>query len=144
MKQKISEFLFDISQTFPVRSGLNAEKVLEDTRTYLIGKCYKKEFDFDRAKSLLFDDYKQKTFPLPKEILAYLMQSEVKNYTRSEDEGCLVVATLPNGVMYSFEIAPFGRSAEEIKKQMVSNYGNVQIKTYPKGSVLIGKEVITP
>lgn len=139
----ISEFLYDISQTYPVSRGVNAEKVLEDARTYLVGKLYKKVIDFDRAKTLIFDNYDKKTFPEPKVLLGYLNQCELKNYTTTGDDGSLVVMTLPNGVMYSFEIAPFGKSPEDLKKEITYKYGNVQVRTYPKGSVLIGKEVFT-
>lgn len=144
MKQKISEFLFDISQTYPVSRGVNAEKVLEDARTYLIGKLYKKEIDFEKAKTLIFDNYDKRTFPEPKVLYGYLNQCEIKNYATTEDEDCLVVVTLPTGVIYPFEVAPFGRSIGEIKSEIVSKYGNVQVRTYPKGSVLLGREVITP
>lgn len=63
---------------------------------------------------------------------------------KRDDTGCLVVVTLPNGTMYPFEITSFGDSLETIKKTIVSKYGNVQIRIYPKGSVLIGKKVILP
>lgn len=144
MKQKMSEFLFDISQTYPIRGGLNAEKVLEDTRTYLVGKCYKKEFDFDKAKSLIFDEYKQKTFPLPKEILGYLLQAEVKSYKECADEGDLIVITLPNGVIYDFTVCASGRNINTITDELKFKYGTFEIKQYPKGSVLMGREVVLP
>ena len=144
MKQKIAAFLFDIAQTYPIRSGLNAEQVIEDTRTYLVGKCYNKKFDFDKAKSLLFDDYKQKSFPLPKEILAYLMQSEIKNYHECENEGSLIAITLPNGITYDFTVCGFGRPLENIKQEIQNKYGDCEIKTYPKGTVRIGNKFILP
>lgn len=143
MKQKISEFLFDIAQTYPVRGG-NPDVVLEDTRTYLVGYLYNKDIDFVQAKKLIFDNYDQKTFPTPKTLLGYLNQCEIKKYEHCADEGGLVVMTLPNGAIYSFEITGFGKPFEDIKKQAVAKYGNVQIKQYPKGSVLIGKKVILP
>lgn len=144
MKQKIAEFLFDIAQTYPIRSGLNAEQVFEDARTYLIGKCYNKDFDFNKAKSLLFDDYKQKSFPLPKEILTYLMQAEIKNYHECENEGSLIAITLPNGITYDFTVSGIGRPLGVIKNEIHEKYGQCEIKTYPKGTVRIGNSFILP
>lgn len=143
MKQKISEFLFELSQTYPIRGG-NPDVVLEDTRTYIVGYLYNKDIDFVQAKKLIFDNYDSKTFPTPKVILSYLNQCEIKKYEHCEDEGGLVVITLPNGAIYSFEITGFGKPIEDIKQQAIAKYGNVQIKTYPKGSVLIGKQVVLP
>lgn len=138
----ISVFLFDISQTYPVLRGVNAEKVLEDARTYLVGKLYKKEIDFDRAKRLIFDNYDKRTFPEPKVLYGFLSQCELKNYHTTADDGSLVVITLPNKAIYSFEVTSFGRNLEDIKKEIIHKYGNVQVKTYPKGSVLIGKRYL--
>lgn len=70
-------------------------------------------------------------------------KAQYKEYCENE-VGRLVVATLPDGRLYSFEITKFGDTFEEIKKKMVHKYGNVQIKTYPKGSVLIGEKVFMP
>ena len=49
MKQRMGEFLVDIAQIFPIPRGRNAERVIEETRTYLIGYCYNKIIDFDRT-----------------------------------------------------------------------------------------------
>ena len=70
-------------------------------------------------------------------------QAQYKEYCENEI-GRLVIATLPDGRMYSFEITTFGETLENIKKKMVHKYGNVQIKTYPKGTVLIGNKVFMP
>lgn len=142
--EEISEFLFDISQIYPISRGLNAEKVLEDTRTYLVGKIYNKTIDYKKAKTLMFDNKELKVFPKPSVIYDYLAQCEIKNYANCEDEGALVVITMPNGVMYDFTVTGFGKPLSQIKSEIVEKYGNVQVKTYPKGSVLIGKQVILP
>lgn len=141
MKQKLGEFLYELSQTYPMRGG-NPDVVLEDTRTYLVGYLYNKDIDFVQAKKLIFDNYESKTFPTPKVILGYLNQCEIKKYEHCADEGGLVVMTLPNGAMYSFIISGFGRSIESIKKKVIDKYGNVDIQIYPKGSILIGKTVV--
>lgn len=144
MKQKMGDFLMDISQTYPVLKGVNAEKVIEDTRTYLIGKFYNKEIDFDKAKTLLFDEYEKRIFPEPKTLYHYLSQCVINHYFVPEDNGCLVVMKLPQGRIYSFEVTSFGIPLEEIKKDAARRFGNAQISIYPKGSVLIDEEVITP
>lgn len=144
MNEKIGRFLLDIAQTYPIRSSLNAEQVIEDARTYLIGKCFKKEFDFDKAKNLLFDEYKLKTFPLPKEILGFMLRAEIKNYHECENEGAFVVITLPNGISYDITISAIGRSLDTIKDEIKNTYGACDVKTYPKGTVRIGKKIFTP
>lgn len=144
MKQKIGDFLIDIAQTYPIRSGLNAEQVIEDARTYLIGKCFKKELDFNKAKNLLFDEYKLKTFPLPKEILGFMLRAEIKNYHECENEGALIVITLPNGLKYDFTVSGIGRHIETIKEEILKKYSDCDIKTYPKGTVRIGNKFILP
>ena len=140
----IGQFLADISQTYPVTRGVDEEKAIENARVYLVGKLYKKEIDFEKAKTLLFDNYDKRIFPEPKVLYGYLSQCEVKNYHTTADDGSLVVMTLPNGRIYSFELTSFGHTIEEIKGALIKKYGNVQVRTYPKGSVLIGRDVVTP
>ena len=140
----IGQFLADISQTYPVTRGVDEEKVIENARVYLVGKFYNKEIDFQKAKNLIFDNYDKRTFPEPKVLYGYLSQCEVKNYHSTADDGNLVVITLPNNMMYAFEITSFGHTIDEIKSSIIKKYGNVQVKIYPKGSVLIGRKVFTP
>lgn len=143
MKQKVSEFLFDIAQTYPVRGG-NPDVVLEDTRTYLVGYLYNKDIDFVQAKKLIFDNYDSKTFPTPKVILSYLNQCEIKKYEHCEDEGGLVVITLPNGITYDFTVSGIGRPLDDITNEIHEKYGKCDIKTYPKGTVRIGNTFVLP
>ena len=144
MQEKIGDFLMDISQTYPIKTGINAERVLEDARTYLIGKLYKKEIDFIKAKNLLFDNYDKRTFPDPKTLYSYLAQCEIKNYHECESEGSLIVLTLPNGVKYQFTVTACGRSLGAIKDEIKEKYGAFpKIETYPAGTVIIGDKVFT-
>jgi hypothetical protein len=63
----------------------------------------------------------------------------------SANEGALVVITLPNGVRYDFTVSGIGRPIENIKEEIKNKYGKYpEIKTYPKGTVIIGDKVFTP
>ena len=141
MKQKLGEFLFDISQTYPVSRGVNAEKVLEDARTYLIGKLFRKEIDYEKAKTLFFDNYDKRTFPEPKVLYEYLNQCEIRNYQTSSRDGELVVFRLPEGKVYSFTVSGIGKPLGFYKSDIERRFGKCKMETYPKGSVLIGTEV---
>ena len=68
---------------------------------------------------------------------------KIYNYQASSDEGCLVTIQTPKA-LYAFEMCGFGKDIEEVKKEIAKNYGNSQIRTYSRGSVLIGREVFTP
>jgi len=139
----IGEFLIDLSQTYPVTRGVNAEKVIEDARTYLVGKLYKKEIDFQKAKTLIFDNYDKHIFPEPKLLYHYLAQCEVKNYSESEGEGNLVVMTLPSGRKYTFTICGIGNSIYSIKESVKEKYGEyLKVEIYPAGAVMVGNEII--
>ena len=145
MKEKIGDFLMDISQTYPIRQGISAERVLEDARTYLIGKLYNKEIDFQKAKTLMFDTYeKKKGFPEPRVLYNYLAQCEIKHYDISKDEGSLVLITLPTGIQYNFTVSGIGGSLGTIKQEIVDKYGDCKIEMFPKGTVIIGNQIIEP
>ncbi len=144
MKQKISEFLFDIAQTFPIYRSGSIETVIEDVRTYLVGYLYDKEIDFSRAKKLIFDKHEKTTFPTPHELLDALMKSEIVHVKSSEDYEKVVVLTLPNGYKYVFTLCNTGKTLDEIKEECTHKYGECKFKTYPKGTVLIGDKVVLP
>lgn len=144
MKEKIGDFLMDISQTYPVVRGVNAEKVIEDARTYLVGKLYNKEIDFQKAKTMMFDTYDKRTFPEPKVLYNILYQCEVKNYDVSANEGSLVVITLPDGRKYNFTVSGIGRPLSTIKDEILKKYGGCEVKTYPKSTVMIGNKIFEP
>lgn len=144
---KLFEFLRDLETFYPLNES--EEKVNKRLSSYvdiLEGEIVKSGKTYDYAKVLkhIQMNYRYKQFPSLPDILDFIKVGEVNEVIHGEDEGCLVVVTLPNGTIYPFEITTFGKSLDEVKKAIVAKHGNVQIKTYPKGSVLIGKEVITP
>lgn len=144
---KLFEFLRDLESFYPLNES--EEKVNKRLSSYvdiLEGEILKSGKSYDYAKILkhIQMNYRYKQFPSLPDILDFMNVGEIRETTTCEDDGCLVVITMPNGVMYPFEIASFGKPIDEVKKQIVEKYGNVQVKTYPKGSVLIGKQVILP
>lgn len=145
MKEKIGDFLMDIAQTYPIRQGVNAERVIENARVYLIEKLYNKEIDFQKAKTLMFDNYEKKNgFPEPRVLYNYLIQCEVRHYDPSKNEGSLVVITLPNGYPYVFTIHGNSRPYNEIVDEIKFKYGSCKVETYPPGTVMIGKTIVAP
>ena len=142
---QLGEFLIDISQTFPIRQGLNADKVIENARTYLVGKLYNKEIDYQKAKTLMFDEYEKKNgFPEPKILYHYLIQCEIKHYDECVNEGSLIAITLPNGVIYDFTVCGIGKPLGVIKDEISKKYGSCTVKMYPKGTVRIGNKFVLP
>lgn len=142
---QLGDFLVDISQTFPIRQGLNADKVIENARTYLVGKLYNKDIDYQKAKTLIFDDYDKKNgFPEPKVFYHYLSQCIIKHYDDCVDEGSLIAITLPNGRIYDFTVCGFGKPIDLIKDEINKKFGNCTVRKYPKGTVRIGNDFILP
>ena len=145
---KIWEFLEELAFFYPPNIKDEDKKRLyssyvENLEGIVISnKC---EYDWKKVLQAIQRTYTFSKFPPLAEIIKVLPECvKVKPYQESEDEGALVVITMPNGVMYDFTITGFGKPLSQIKSEIVEKYGNVQVKTYPKGSVLIGKQVILP
>ena len=119
MRQKVIKFLTELSATYRIPDD-SFDRVINDTANYLM-----------------------RNLPGPYFLKDCLQFGKIYNYQASSDEGCLVTIQTPKA-LYAFEMCGFGRDIEEVKKEIAKNYGNSQIKTYPKGSALIGKEVFTP
>jgi hypothetical protein len=93
----------------------------------------------------MFDTYeKKKGFPEPRVLYNYLAQCEIKHYDISKDEGSLVLITLPTGIQYNFTVSGIGRSLGTIKQEIVDKYGDCKIEMFPKGTVIIGNQIIEP
>lgn len=140
------EFLRNLEAFYPLNES--EDKVNKRLSSYvdiLEGEIVKsgKKYNYDKVLKYIQMNYRYKQFPSLPDILEFMVQGEVKEIAECKDEGCLVVVTMPNGVKYPFEVAPFGKSVEEIKKHVISNYGNVEVRIYPKGTLLIGNEVFT-
>lgn len=144
MRKQLEDFLINITDFYPISSNKNYNNVIAQSVDYLMEFCCGKEIDFKKARNYIFDNYKFKGFPDLALLKESLLNSEVIKFKHCEDEGGLVVVTLPTGKIFTFEISAFGKSLDDIKKQVVSNYGNVQIRTYPKGTVMIGTTIIQP
>ena len=141
------DFLRELEGFYPLNES--EEKINKRLSSYVsilekeITKRNKK-YDFEKVLRNIQMSYKYKSFPSLPDILEFLNIGELKNVQHVQGEGSLAVITLPNGAIYPFEIAPFGNEIEEIKKRISRVYGNYQLRTYPKGSVMIGTEIVTP
>ena len=144
MRQKIIKFLTELSGTYRIPED-SFDRVINDTANYLMRNLPAYEIDFEKVKDAVFDKYrpKAKVFPEPYFIKECMQYGKIYKYDPSNDEGCLVTIQTPKA-LYAFEMCGFGKDIEEVKKEIAKNYGNSQVRTYPKGSVLIGKEVFTP
>ena len=105
-------------------------------------KC---EYDWKKVLQAIQRTYTYQKFPPLADIIKCLPEGKIfKPYRECADEGTLIVITLPTGVIYSFAVSGIGRSFNVIKEEITEKYGDCDIKQYPKGSVLIGKQVILP
>lgn len=142
MRKQLEDFLIDLTEFYPIPNTKNFDKIISQSVDYLLQFCINKEFDFKKVRNAIFDRYKFKGFPDLALIKECLREGEVYKYKNCKDEGCLVVLRLPQGRIYSFEVATFGRSLEELKKDAATKFGNAKVEIYPCGSKLIGNRVM--
>ena len=143
MRKQLEDFLIDLTEFYPISDKRDFNKIISQSVDYLLQFCINKEIDFKKVRNIIFDTYKFKGFPDLPLIRDCLKAGEIQKYTNCKDEGCLVVIRAEKHI-YSFEIAPLGRSLEDIKKNASAMFENAKIEIYPKGSVLIGDTVVTP
>ena len=141
------EFMRSLESFYPLNES--QEKVNKRLSSYvdiLEGEIVKsgKKYDYDKVLKYIQMTYRYKTFPSLPDILEFMEQGIVRETFNCKDEGCLVVLKTGGGHIYSFEISPTGRSLDDIRKDATKRFGNVQITTYPAGSVLVGDKVFTP
>lgn len=144
---RLFEFLRDLEAFYPLNES--EEKVNKRLSSYvdiLEGEIIKsgKNYDYSKVLKYIQMNYRYKTFPSLPDILDFMKVGEVYEVVECENEGDLVVITLPNGYMYSFTVHGTGQPLTEIIEKCKRAYGDCSIKQYPKGSVLIGKEVFLP
>lgn len=144
---KLFEFLRDLEAFYPLNES--EEKVNKRLSSYvdiLEGEIIKsgKAYDYEKVLKHIQMNYRYKQFPSLPDILDFIKVGEIEEVTKCEGEGSLVVVTLPNGYIYPFEVSGIGKPIEYYKDDITRKYGKCDIKVYPKGSVLIGREVITP
>lgn len=150
------EFMRSLESFYPLNES--QEKVNNRLSSYvdiLEGEIVKsgKKYDFDKILKHIQMNYRYKTFPSLPDILEYMEQGVIKEVVNCKDEGCLVVVKLPNGRIYTFEVATFGKPLEDIKKHARQKFvseddwkqgKDVEVNIYPAGSVLMGDKVYTP
>lgn len=141
------EFMRSLEAFYPLNES--EDKVNRRLSSYvdiLEGEIVKsgKKYDYEKILKHIQMNYRYKTFPSLPDILDFMEQGVIKEIVNCQDEGCLVVMKVAENNIYAFEVSPYGRKFEDIKKDAIARFGNVQITTYPKGSVLIGDTVITP
>lgn len=141
------EFLRELEAFYPLNEA--QEKVNKRLSSYvdiLEGEIIKrgKKYNYEKVLKYIQMNYRYKQFPSLPNIMDFLNIGETRDVVNVKDEGCLVVMKIPQGRVYSFEIASFCKSIDEIKREASAKFGNAQISIYPKGSVLIGDKVITP
>lgn len=144
---QIWEFVRELAFFYPL-SGTDEHKnkifdsYVENLEGIAItNKC---EYDWKKALQTIQRTYTYSKFPPLADIIKVLPQCKIiKPYQECRGEGSLIVITLPTGLMQSFTVSGVGKSIDSFKEDIKQRYGTCDIKTYPKGSVLIGKEVFT-
>ena len=142
MRKQLEDFLIDLTDFYPIPSSKSFDKVIALSIDYLLQFCLNKEIDFKKALNSIFDKYKFKSFPELSVIKESLLESEVKHYGYCKDEGVLVVIEIPGIATYNFEISPMGRDLDTVKKEIISKYGNAKVSIYPKGTVMVGQQIM--
>lgn len=145
---QIWEFVRELAFFFPL-SGTDEHKdrifdsYVENLEGISISnKC---EYDWKKVLQAIQRTYTYSKFPPLADIIKVLPECKIfKPYQECENEGGLVVITLPNGVKYDFIISGIGKPFETIKQEITEKYGNCDIQKYPKGTVIIGNQVFTP
>lgn len=146
---QIWEFVRELAFYFPLNgTDEHKNRIFDSYVENLEGICIsnKCEYDWKKVLQALQRTYAFSRFPSLAEIIKCLPEGKIfKPYEECENEGALVVVTLPNGVRYDFTVSGIGRPIENIKEEIKNKYGKYPgIKTYPKGTVIIGDKVFTP
>ncbi len=141
---RLFEFLRDLEAFYPLNES--EEKVDKRIASYaeiIEGEIIKKggEYDFSKMLRHIQTHYTFKTFPSVPYLLELLPDFKIKNISNVKNEGELVIMTLPNGKKYAFTVTNFGLTDKNIEEKAKRKWGYVDIKRYPKGTVLIGNEV---
>ena len=144
MREQIKDFLVKLNSIFPLECK-RIEPVFETYTDIILGRCLNKEYDFKKLLSLIAQNYKYTTFPNARFILEQLPYAEIVHYEAPvANKDFLIVLKLPKGVVYCFTVADTGRSVKELKADYMKKYGDCEIKMYPKGTLLVGNEIIEP
>ena len=143
---QIWEFVRELAFFFPLSgSEEHQNRIFDSYVENLEGIVISNKCDYDWKKVLqaIQTTYTYQKFPPLADIIKCLPQGKIfKTYKESADEGALIVITLPEGTIYSFTVSGIGKPLSCIKEEIKEKYGTCEIKTYPKGTLLIGKEII--
>lgn len=145
---KIWEFLEELDFFFP--SNMKDENKKRLFSSYVenlegIAIANKCEYDWKKVLQQIQCTYTYSKFPPLADIIKVLPECIiVKPYIECVGEGSPVVITLPNGVVYNFVISALGRSKETILDEIKTNYGYCDVKTHPKGTAVIGTQIVKP
>ena len=145
---QIWEFVRELAFFFPL-SGTDEHKnkVFDSYVENLEGICItnKCEYDWKKVLQAIQKTYTYSKFPPLADIIKCLPEGKMfKPYQECKDEGSLVLITLPTGIQYNFIVSGIGRSLSTIKQEIVDKYGDCKVKIFPKGTMIIGKQIIEP
>lgn len=108
----------------------------------ITNKC---EYDWKKVLQAIQKTYTYSKFPPLADIIKCLPEAKViKSYVPSKDEGNLIVLTLSGGKKYYFTSSAIGRSLDKVKEEITLKYGDCQVEKYPKGTVVIGNNIVLP
>ena len=150
----LQEMLEELLRFYPIANRKD-EDIAQDLVTYrelILGEVYSSNEQYDWQECLRYIQKHRtyKNFPAIPDILEAMPHAIIKKETpfivedKDINEDKLLTVTLPSGFIYSFTFKTNGKSLKELKADARRRFGECEIKMYPKGSVLIGKEVITP
>ena len=145
---KIWEFVKELAIFFPLTgTEEHQNKIFDSYVENLEGIAITNHCDYDWKKVLqtIQRTYTYSKFPPLADIIKVLPECKIyKPYIECADEGDLIVVTLPNGMIYTFTVCASGRNIDTISEELKFKFGTFEMKQYPKGTVMIGKEIVLP
>jgi len=145
---QIWEFVRELAFFFPL-SGTDEHKnkIFDSYVENLEGICItnKCEYDWKKVLQAIQRTYTYSKFPPLADIIKCLPEGKViKSYVPTKDEGNLIVLTLPSGKKYYFTACGIGRTLQSYKEEITRKHGGCEIDVYPKGTVVIGNDIVLP
>ena len=146
---KLWEFIRELAFYFPL-SGTDEAKnktfdmYVENLEGIAItNKC---EYDWKKVLKVIQCTYTFKSFPSLADIIKVLPECRIiKPYKECKGEGSVIILTLPTGSKYLFVVSGIGRPITDIQAEIKEKFGSEsKIEHYPKGTVLIGDEILLP
>lgn len=152
-EMSLQDMLTELLRFYPILNR-KKEDIARDMVTYrelILRAVYdtNKKYDWDKCLKHIQSTRTQRTFPAIADIIAALPYSvKYENLYQEKHidpkEGALLVITLVSGLKYAFTFSGWEKSVSELKKHCKERFGDCEIKLYPKGTVLIGNEVVEP